>query len=266
MSAVLLDKSKHVALITFNRPEAMNTFTGPMLEDLSAAYKECDADDDVRVVVTTGAGKAYCAGADLSGGDTFAQELEESFSSTPLAMQAYEVRKPVIAACNGHAVGVGLSVAMQADIRFFAEQAKYGFLQSQRGVIADFGVHHILPRLIGLEAALEMLMGGNRYTGQEAYDLGMARYLLSTEEVLPAAMVMAENMAVSCAPLITGMAKRLTYNALDQSLDQAVADETKALAFSMTMPDGMEGGMAFFEKRAPQWQGAVNKDWPNWLK
>ena len=139
-----------VALITFNCSDSFNTFTHSMMTELGDAYRECDSRDDVRVVVTTGAGKTYCAGADLSqGAATFDTQDDMTFSSCPLSFQAWQVRKPVIAACNGHAIGVGLGIAMQSDIRFFAEQAKYGFLQARRGVIADFGAvsytHLTLP-------------------------------------------------------------------------------------------------------------------------
>jgi enoyl-CoA hydratase/carnithine racemase len=255
-----------VALITFNRSDSFNTFSHSMMTELGDTYQQCDSRDDVRVVVTTGAGKAYCAGADLSqGAATFDTQDDMTFSSCPLSFQAWQIRKPVIAACNGHAIGVGLGIAMQSDIRFFAEQGKYGFLQARRGVIADFGVHHILPRLVGAEVALEMILAARRYTGQEAVTLGLARQALPAEQVLAAAMGLATEIAQQCSPLVTGMAKKLIWDGLSQSLDQAINAETKALHYSMGRFDAIEGGSAYVEKRLPQWQGKISEDWPAWL-
>jgi enoyl-CoA hydratase/carnithine racemase len=255
-----------VALITFNRSHSLNTFTHSMVTELGDAYQQCDRDDEVRVVVTTGAGKAYCAGADLSqGASTFDTQDDMTFSSCPLSFQAWQVRKPVIAACNGHAIGVGLGLAMQSDIRFFAEQGKYGFLQARRGVIADFGMHHILPRLVGAELALEMILSGRRYSGVEAVAAGLARQVLPAEQVLAAAMGLAAEIAQQCSPLVTGMAKKLIWDGLSQSLDQAINAETKALHYSMGRFDAIEGGSAYVDKRLPQWQGKISEDWPAWL-
>jgi enoyl-CoA hydratase/carnithine racemase len=255
-----------VALITFNRSDSFNTFTHSMMTELGDAYRECDSRDDVRVVVTTGAGKAYCAGADLSQGAlTFDTQDDMTFSSCPLSFQAWQVRKPVIAACNGHAIGVGLGIALQSDIRFFAEQGKYGFLQARRGVIADFGVHHILPRLVGAEAAFEMILSARRYSGLEAVALGLARQALQADQVLAAAMELAAEIAQQCSPSVTGMAKKLIWDGLSQSLDQTINAETKALHYSMGRFDAIEGGSAYVEKRLPQWQGKISEDWPAWL-
>jgi enoyl-CoA hydratase/carnithine racemase len=255
-----------VALITFNRSHSFNTFTHSMLTELGDAYRQCDSDDDVRVVVTTGAGKAYCAGADLSqGASTFDTQQDMTFSSCPLSFQAWQVRKPVIAACNGHAIGVGLGLAMQSDIRFFAEQGKYGFLQARRGVIADFGMHHILPRLVGAEVALEMILSGRHYSGAEAAAAGLARHVLPADQVLTAALALATEMAQQCSPLITGMAKKLIWDGFHQSLDEAINVETKALHYSMGRVDAIEGGHAYVEKRLPQWLSKTSQDWPEWL-
>ena len=164
-----------VAVITFNRPEAMTVCTAEMLDELGDAYQRCDADDAVRAVVVTGAGKAFCAGMDMSGGgDTFDSHDDVEFTSCPLSMQAWEVRKPVIAACNGHAVGVGLGIAAQCDMRVFAAEGKYGFVQNRRGVVADFAIEQALPRLIGFERAFEMIVGGIRHNGEEAGQRGLA--------------------------------------------------------------------------------------------
>jgi enoyl-CoA hydratase/carnithine racemase len=188
-----------------------------------------------------------------------------SFSSCPLSTQAYEVRKPVIAACNGHAIGVGLGIAVQCDMRIFAEEGRYGFLQSRRGVIADFAIHHLLPRMVGLESALELILTGQRLTGAEAREKGLAGRVVPAREVLPTALTMARDIAANCSPLVVGMAKRMIWQGMDQSLADMERLETRLLHYSMGRPDAIEGGLAFFEKRAPEWKSSVSKDWPEWF-
>lgn len=265
--AILLDIHEGVATITFNRPDTLNTFSSPMMDGLGEAYRHCDENDAVRAVVITGAGKAFCAGADMSaGGETFAAaDVAMDFSSCPLSFQAWDVRKPVIAACNGHAVGVGLGLALQADLRIFAEEAKYGLLQNRRGVIADFAVEHVLPRLVGFERAFELIVRAVRLDGREAAEWGLASRVLPADAVLACAQEIASDMAVNCSPLIMGMHKRMLWKALDMTLPDTVTMETKALHYSMTGPDAAEGGMAYFERRAPQWKSTISADWPQWM-
>lgn len=261
--AVLLDIVEGVATITLNRPDALNTFNWDILDGLGKAYQRCDADDNVRAVVVTGAGRAFCAGADLSdGGTAFDSSEREDISSCPLAMQAWQVRKPVIAACNGHAIGVGLGVAMQCDMRVVALEGKYGFLQNRRGVVADFGMSYLLPRLVGLERAFELLVRAPTMSGEQFKEMGLAGRVVASSEVLALATSIAKDMAVNCAPQVMGLHKQLLWGGLSQNADEAIARESLALNHSMRNPDALEGGVAYFEKRAPSWQGSVNDDWP----
>lgn len=257
-----------VAIITLNRPEAHNSITSGMLEGIGDAYGRCDEDDDVRVVVLTGAGNIFCAGADMSGGgatfDRSAQTVE--VNSCPLSMQAWEVRKPVIAACNGHAVGAGMGLAVQADMRVLANDAKYGFLQARRGVVTDFAMEYVLPRLVGFEKAFELLVRAARLTGTEAVEWGLAGRSVPADQVLDTALEIARDIAVNCAPMAVGLHKSLLWRGLDMSLGELAAIESRALNYSMTMPDAVEGGMAYFERREPRWTGSVSNDWPKWLK
>lgn len=255
-----------VALITFNRAEAMNVMTGEMLDELGDAYRRCDENDAVRVVVVTGAGKAFCAGMDMSGGgDTFDSHDDVEFTSCPLSTQAWEVRKPVIAACNGHAVGVGLGIAAQCDMRVLAAEGKYGFVQNRRGVVADFAIEQVLPRLIGFERAFEMIVGGVRVSGETAGQWGLASRVVPAEEVLDTAMELARDFAANCAPLVMGLHKRLLWRAPDMGRQDYIDLETRALKYSMGRPDAIEGGMAYFEKRAPIWTANVSGEWPDWM-
>ncbi len=264
---LLMDVNEHIAVLTLNRPDAHNTLSPGLLEGLGEAYRQCDENDDIRVVVVTGAGKSFCAGADMSlGGGTFdGHAIDREIDSCPLSTQAWEVRKPVIAACNGHAVGAGLGIAMQADLRVFADEGKYGFLQVRRGVVTDFAVEHLLPRLIGTERALELLMRGQRLTGKEAVQWGLAGRSVPGEQVLDTALAIARDMAVNASPLVAGLHKRLVWQGQDISLGELHRLESRALNHSMRLPDAMEGGLAYFERREPNWTGSVTNDWPEWL-
>ena len=264
---ILLEVTDGVAVITFNRPDALNTFTYEMMNGLGDAYRRCDEDDAIKVVVVTGAGKAFCAGADMSGGgDTFDTLDDMEFSSCPLSFQGWDIRKPVIAALNGHAVGVGLGIAIQADIRILAEEGKYGFLQNRRGVVADFAVEYVLPRLIGMERAFEMVVRAVRLSGKEAKEWGLASRCVPAAEVLETALDIARDMATNCSPLVMGIHKRLLWQGQQMGLDDFIKLETTMLHHTMGRADAVEGGTAFFERRAPQWTSSVNKDWPEQLK
>jgi enoyl-CoA hydratase/carnithine racemase len=259
---ILLEIDKHVAVIRLNRPESMNTFTRAMGEQWTEAYRRCDADDQVRVIIVTGNGRAFCAGADMSGGAaTFDKQTDMNFSSNPI-MPAYKLRKPVIAALNGHAVGLGFSLALQCDFRIAAHEGKYGLLQVTRGVLADGTTHWLLPRLVGMEKALEIMLLGEKMTGPALVEMGLARSSVPADEVLPAAMALAEKLAAGSAPLVAAMAKRLMWQSLDMTIDAMTEKETRWLHHTMGSPDAVEGGMAYFEQRPPVWSGSVSDEWP----
>src|SRR6201987_2070939 len=173
---VTVDINEGVAVLTLNRPEHLNAYTADMGTLLGRAYRDCDSDDDVRAIVVTGAGRAFCAGADFSRGATpFDAPGEDSaFSASPIDPAAFELRKPVIAALNGHAVGIGLTIALQADIRIVAVDAKYGVVQVRRGVIPDCMSHWPLTHLTTLGVAAEGLLTGRSFDGAEAVGGGMA--------------------------------------------------------------------------------------------
>jgi enoyl-CoA hydratase/carnithine racemase len=263
-----LEIANGIAVITLNRPEALNSLSSSLIEGLGLAYRRCDEDDEVRVVVVTGAGKAFCAGADMSGGgstfDGAVQNIE--VNSCPLSMQAWEVRKPVIAACNGHAVGAGLGLAIQADMRVFANEGKYGFLQSRRGVVADFAIEFVLPRLVGFERAFELLVRAPKLSGEEALAWGLAGRCAPSEDVLETALEIARDISINCAPLPVGLHKQLLWRGLAMPMEQLADMESRALNHTMSTPDAVEGGMAYFERRTPRWTASISKDWPKWLK
>ena len=169
-----------VAVLTFDRPDALNAFSGAMGRSLTTALRAADSDEAVRVVVITGAGRAFCAGADFSGGSgVFGAPTKETFSSDPLDdFHPWDVRKPVIAAINGHAVGLGLTMTLQCDIRVVAEEAKLGIVQNRRGILPDAHSHWTLPRLVGHTRATEILLTGRMFRGTDAGEWGLATEVL----------------------------------------------------------------------------------------
>lgn len=251
-----------VAVITLNRPEQRNAFTGTMGRDLGRAYTECDADDAVRVVVVTGAGRAFCAGADLSGGDATFEKQSEAFSAAGFHPPAWEVRKPVIAAMNGHAVGIGFTLALQCDMRFMAREGKYGVLQVRRGILPDAYSHWTLPRIVGISKAADLLLTGRTFRGDEAAELGVATRVLPAEEVLDAALETARDIAANTAPLSVAVSKRLLWES--PGLDPAAVErkETQLHHHLMGRADAVEGVMAYLEKREPRWTLSASRDWP----
>ena len=154
---------------------------------------------------------------------------------------------------------------MQADMRVFASEGKYGFLQSRRGVVADFAMEFVLPRLVGFERAFELLVRAPRLSGEEAVAWGLAGRSVPAQKVLDTAMDIARDIAVNSAPLAMAFHKRLLWKGLDMELGEFAGLESRALNFSMTKPDAIEGGMAYFERRPPQWKGSVSTEWPEWM-
>lgn len=254
-----------VGLITLDRPEAMNSFSGEMGRSLGELYRHCDENDDVRAVIITGAGNAFCVGADMSAGEeTFAKQEDASFSAAAFEPPAWEVRKPVIAALNGHAIGLGLTMALQCDIRFVAAEAKYGIVQVRRGVMPDAYAHWTLPRLVGMERAADLLLTGRRVSGQEAFEIGMASRVLPAAEVLPAALELAREIATYVAPLSAAVTKKLLWESPTLTREQVGRRETDLHHVVMGRADAGEGVMAWLERRTPNFTSKVSTDFPNW--
>ena len=255
-----------VAIIELHRPDRLNTFSGKMGAELGHALLRCDGDDEVRVVILTGAGPAFCAGADMSAGEkTFAsQEGNSSFSASPVSPPAWEVRKPVIAAMNGHAVGIGLTLALQCDMRIAADEGKYGVLQVRRGVMPDAQSHWTLPRIVGMERAASLLLTGRKIDGKQAEAIGMVLQSVPASEVLSTAKDIARDIVENTAPLSVAITKKLLWQSFEMDAHQVERAETELHHHLMGKSDAVEGAMAFLERRAPQWQQTVAHDWPSW--
>ena len=196
--------------------------------------------------------------------DVFESPDLTDFSAAAVAFPAFRVRKPVLAAVNGHAIGIGFTLAVQADIRFFAQGAKYGVLQVRRGMMPDGYAHFTLPRLIGVARAAEILLSGRRFDGAEAERLGIANRALPAAEVLPAALELAREMAVETAPLSVAVTKRLLWESFALSASEVEQKETALHRHLMGTEDAREGPMAWLERRKPNWKLSVNRNWPQW--
>jgi len=238
--------------------------------ELRHAIAAYDVRDDVRAIVVTGAGRAFCAGADLeAGADTFAADrrdelrrLQEELRPAT-AKEPWEMNTPIIAAMNGPAVGVGMTLAMEYDIRIAAEDAKYGFVFNRRGVIPELGALWLVPRLVGASRALDLLLTGRLFRGREGAEMGVFSAAVAAAEVLPRAVEAAHDVATNVAPVSAAIVKRFVYDCLEEP-DRAAARKSGDALFAWTarQPDAMEGPVAFVQKRAPKWKLAKNRDVP----
>jgi len=261
---VLVSRDGGVGVITLNRPEKLNAMAREMYRMIGAAYAEFDADDGVRAIVLTGAGRAFCAGADLStrGGAFRAPRDRPRFRSSPARPLAFQLRKPVIAAINGHAIGVGLTMALHCDLRIIAAEAKWGAVQVRRGVVSDAISHWTLVQALGTAKAAEVLLLGRLYLGTDAQAMGLTNECLPASAVLARAMEIAHEIAGETSPLSMAFSKRILWAAANG--DARLVDDLESEAHRVLMgaPDALEGGQAAYEKRPPHWQSVLSRDWP----
>jgi enoyl-CoA hydratase/carnithine racemase len=264
--SILLDVKDRVATITLNRPARMNAWTAQMAVELSDAMAACHENDEVRVVVLTGAGRAFCAGADLgTGGDTFTsarRERSQPPAEPPPVVFPWQIDKPVIAAINGHAIGVGITYPMMCDVRYVAENAKIQFAFVRRGVIPELASHVIVARVAGFSNAADLLFSGRIIRGSEAAELGLATKALPAEEVLPAALDRARDIAVNTAPVSVAISKRLLWEGITASVPQMLEREGALFLWAGNQADAREGVVSFLEKRDPDWKLSIRRDKP----
>ncbi len=244
-----------VALLTLNRPDRLNAWTGEMEHAYFGLLEECADAEDVRVIVVTGAGRGFCAGADM-------QELQAIGDGTLDASAAPDDRrpqtfplsipKPIIAAINGACAGIGLVQALMCDIRFAAEGAKLTTAFARRGLIAEHGISWMLPRLVGPARALDLLLSGRVVLGQEAQALGLVNRSLAPERLLETTLGYARELAVSCSPASMARIKRQVYADLQQGLPDALGEADRLMFESFTAPDFAEGVTSFLERRDPR--------------
>jgi enoyl-CoA hydratase/carnithine racemase len=245
-----------VAVVTLDGDDDLNLFSGATAADLGNALAACQADDDVRVVVLTGAGRAFCAGADLAAGSGAFDERDDNFSASPVRPAPMQLDKLVVAAINGHAIGIGLTLALQCDLRFVAEDAKLAVPQVRRGMLGDAGSHYTLRHLAGTGVAAEILLTGRTFSAAEAVGWGLASRTLPADGVLAAALEVARDVAVNVSPASLALSKRILWS--DLSLAEVEEHETRAHQVLMRHPDAAEGPEAWRERRAPIWTYPVS--------
>jgi enoyl-CoA hydratase/carnithine racemase len=265
--------ANNILTITLQRPERMNAWNREMFEELYNAFDRSDADDDVKAVVITGAGRAFCAGADLSrGSETFEGHAEKIAKEKmgdeggELSRRIYRSLKPVIVAFNGPAVGVGLTFPLAADIRLAAKNIKMGFVFASRGIIPEACSSWFLPRIVGISKALEWSYTGRVFKSEEALDAGLVRSLHEPEELLPAAYEIANEIVTNSSAISCTVLRHMMWKMLGASDPiEAHRIDTKGIDILGVSADAKEGIQAFLEKRKPQFPNKVSKDLPEYF-
>jgi enoyl-CoA hydratase/carnithine racemase len=263
---ILYDVTDRVATVTLNRPDKLNAWTSRMEAEVTTAIQAAVADDGVGAIVLTGAGRGFCAGADMS--------LLRDISSTGLTERHRDVSaneglgenqrqhswlitlpKPVIAAINGPAVGLGFVIPLYCDFRFAASSAVFNVIFSRRGLIAEYGIAWILPRLIGLPNAIDLIFTSRKIDAEEALRLGLVNRVVPDDDLVPAVQAFARELAATVSPRSLRVMKRQLYAAQSQSLDQAMDLAITEMLASLECDDFKEGVAHFLEKRAPRFTG-----------
>ena len=259
-----------IATITLHRPDRMNAFTPVMHDELITIFEEADMDDAVRVVVVTGAGKAFCAGADLSGGGSTFDRSEKTTISDhrdgggQVALAIYKCRKPVIAAINGHAVGIGITMTLPMDMRIVAEDAKIGFVFAKRGVVLEACSSWFLPRIIGIAKATELAYTGRVFRAVEEAGSGLFNYVLPKDRVLSKAMEIATEIAANTSAVSVALNKALLWHGLGEDDPQSAhLVDSRCFYWAGKQKDANEGILSFLEKRQPNFTMSSSTDMPD---
>jgi enoyl-CoA hydratase/carnithine racemase len=270
-SQILYDVEDGVLTITMNRPEKLNAFTGTMMTEMIDAFDRSDADDSIRAVIVTGAGRAFCAGADLgAGGSTFDADgradrpkgLNRDGGGL-LTLRIYESKKPVIAAVNGPAVGIGVTMTLAMDIRIAADVARFGFVFARRGIVPEACSSWFLPRIVGISRALEWAYSGRVFPADEALAGGLVRSLHPKEELISTARGIAREIADNTSAISVTLIRQMMWRMLgaDHPMEAHKLD-SRGVYYTGRSPDAREGVEAFLEKRAAHFPGKVSKDLP----
>jgi enoyl-CoA hydratase/carnithine racemase len=261
-----------ILTVTLNRPEKLNAMNPEMLALLVDTLDRADADDDVRAVIFTGAGRGFCAGADLSAGvDSFGTSKPADIAQHRdpggiLALRIFELRKPVIAAINGPATGVGITMTLPCDIRIASTQARMGFVFARRGIAPDACSSWFAPRIVGISRAARWFMSGRVFDANEALESGLVSELLQPDELIPRARQIATELTAHSSPVSVAIVRRLLWTMLGaEHPREALRLESKALWHMGRGADSKEGVASFLEKREPAFTMRVSKDFPHFL-
>jgi enoyl-CoA hydratase/carnithine racemase len=265
---ITTEVSDRVLTITLNRPDRLNAWTPQMGRELIEAFDQADADDEVRAVIVTGAGRGYCAGADLeSGGSTFDRGAQDGIprdGGGQLTLRIFESTKPVIAAINGPAVGVGATMTLPMDVRLAADGAKIGFVFVRRGIVPEACSSWFLPRVVGISRAMEWVATGRVFGAQEALEGGLVRSVHPARELLDAARALAAEIADNAAPVSVALARRMLWRMLGASHPMlAHRADSRGMLYRGQSADVVEGISSFLEKRRAEFTDRVSAGLPD---
>ena len=268
---ILYDVQDGILTITLNRPDRLNAFNNAMRDEVIAALDAADADDEVKAIIFTGAGRAFCAGADLGGGgDTFNYKPKDTGVPRDggglLTLRIFECLKPVISACNGAAVGIGATMQCAMDIRLASENAKYGFVFSKRGIVPEAASSWFLPRVVGISTALEWTFSGRVFPADEARNRGFVRTVYPADELMPAARELAKEFCNETSAVSVAMARQMMWKMLgaDHPMEAHQID-SRGVYFTGKSEDAQEGVKSFLEKRPASYPGKVSSDMPEFF-
>ena len=279
---ILYEVKNKVLTITLNRPERLNAYTGQMQADLIEAFDKAGKDDDIRVIIVTGAGRGFCAGADLgAGGNTFNREVRNNKGETEgvkddpewmrdgggrTTLAIFDCPKPVIAAFNGPAVGVGVTMTLPMDIRIASEEAKFGFVFARRGLVPEAASSWFLPRVVGINKALEWTFSGRVFSPEEAKEGGLIKSIHPANELLEEANKIAQEIVENTSPVSVAMTRQMLWKLLgaDHPMEAHKVD-SRAIYELGQGGDAKEGVESFLEKRSPEFPSKVSKDMPEFF-
>ena len=271
---IILEEVDSVAILKLNRPKKLNAFNMQMLDDMLDAIDEINTNDNIKSLVITGEGRAFCAGADLSLGEkTFNKNFDtrEEFNSDfrrdaggILNLKIYNSLKPVIAASNGDAVGVGATMQLPADIRIASKKSRYGFVFAKRGIVPDGCASWFLPKIVGISSALELCYSGKIIDATEAYRIGLVNYLVEDDQLISKAIEISDMFCDSSAPVSMAMTRHMLWSlSADDSPENAHVIESKLIDSRGLSDDAKEGVMSFLEKRSANFKNKISSDLPD---
>lgn len=268
---ILYDVEDHILTITMNRPEKLNAFTGTMMKEMIDAFDRADADDDVKAIIITGAGRGFCAGADLAGGgDTFNADAAGAGLKPDggglLTLRIFECLKPVISACNGPAVGIGATMQCAMDVRLASTEARYGFVFSKRGIVPEACSSWFLPRIVGINQALEWAFSGRVFNAPEALEKRFVRSVHEKDDLMPAARALATEFITQTSSVSVAMIRQMMWKMLgaDHPMEAHKID-SRGVYFTGRSKDAAEGVQSFLEKRPAEFPGKVSEDMPEFF-
>jgi len=268
---ILYDVDANILTLTLNRPDKLNAFTGTMMSEMIDALDHADADDNVKAIIITGAGRGFCAGADLaSGGNTFNADSAgaglQPDSGGRLTLRLFDCKKPVISACNGPAVGIGATMQCAMDMRLASDNARYGFVFAKRGIVPEACSSWFLPRLVGISQALEWTYTGRVFGAEEAQRGGLVRSIHKPADLLPAARDLAQEFAEQTSSISIAMTRNMMWKMLgaDHPMEAHKID-SRGIYYTGRSADANEGVKSFLEKRPAEFPGKVSQDMPEFF-